>query len=302
MSIYIDSHIHTSARTLDEMAAMKAAGIAAVIEPAFWRRELQGKDTGLRDYFNRLIGWERFRASQSNLCHYCTVGLNPVEANDADLMQQAQEILPVYAANEGVVAIGEIGFETLSDREEQAFRIQLQLAKKNNLPALIRVPQQRKKEATLLSMQICEEESMDAGQVIIGHGNEEIVADILARGYWASLSLCSINGMSCDAIIQTVARYGGERIMVNSAAEWGWGHPLAVPSIADLMAQRGLPSAMIRSVCYSNALQAYSSSGRMVEADWLAPGRETPEDGFSSEPQSVAAPGQEDTGLPTAGR
>lgn len=270
MSIFIDPHIHTSARTLDEMAAMKAAGIVAVIEPAFWRAELQGKDTGLRDYFNRLVGWERFRASQSDLCHYCTIGLNPREAGDEMMTTQALEVLPVYAANEGVVAIGEIGFETMSDKEEAAFRMQLQIAKKNNLPVLIRAPQQRKKEAVLLSMRICEEEGMEAGQVIIGHVNEETMEEIHERGYWAALSLCAVNGMTCEQTMAAVQRYSGERLMINSAAEWGWGHPLAVPTLASVMRERGFSSEMVHAVCYANALQAYSYSGRFAEADWMS--------------------------------
>ena len=294
MSIYIDSHIHTSARTQDEMAAMKAAGIVAVIEPAHWRAELQGQDKTLRDYFNRLVGWERFRASQADLCHYCMVGVNPKQAADPQMVAEAQTVLPLYAANEGVVAIGEIGFEAMTDSEEAVFRMQLQLAKKHKLPVLIRTPQAGKKEATLLSMRLCEEEGMPAHQVIIGHGNEDTVPDILSHGYWAALSLCSVNGMSCDALIMAVARYRGERIMVNSAAEWGWGHPLAVPGIADLMAQRNIPSDMIHAVCYANALQAYSSSGRMAEADWLSAARAAVDSQAEAELAGLATAGADD--------
>src|SRR5690606_2652794 len=119
--------------------------------------------------------------------------------------------------------------------EEDMFRMQLRLAREHRQPVLIRTPQQRKKEATLLSMRLCKEEGMDARQVIIGHGDAETVLHILAQGCWAALSLCAVNGMSCDAVVDTVVRYRGERIMINSAAEWGWGHPLAVPGIADLM-------------------------------------------------------------------
>ncbi len=269
MSIYIDSHIHTSARTQDEMAAMKAAGIVAVIEPAYWRAELQGQDHTLHDYFNRLVGWERYRASQSDLCHYCTVGLSPKEANHPQMVEQAHVALPLYAANEGVVAIGEIGFEDMTASEETMFRMQLRLAKEHGLPVLVRTPQRNKQAATLLSLRLCEEEGMPAHQVIIGQGNEETLPHIFAQGYWAALSLCSVNGMSCDTLVNTVARYGGERIMINSAAEWGWGHPLAVPGIAELMAQRGIPPEMIHVVCYDHSLTAYGSSGRMTEADWL---------------------------------
>lgn len=293
MSIYIDSHIHTSARTLDEMAAMKAAGIVAVIEPAFWRAELQAKDASLRDYFNRLVGWERFRASQSDLCYYCTVGLNPREANNEEMTAQAKAVLPVYAANEGVVAIGEIGFETMSDKEEAAFRMQLQLAKENNLPVLIRTPQQRKLEALLLSMRICEEEGMDADQVVIGHVDEETIERIQEHGYWAALSLCAVNGMGCESTMSVVQRYAGQRLMINSAAEWGWGHPLAVPTLASVMKERGFSQEAVHAVCYGNALQAYSYSGRLAEADWMSVVRpingEKDESDFSLPPFSSPA-------------
>jgi predicted metal-dependent TIM-barrel fold hydrolase len=296
MSLYIDSHIHTSARTQDEMSAMKTAGIVAVIEPAYWRAELQTEGGTLRDYFNRLVGWERFRASQSDLCHYCTVGLNPKEANNPQMTEQALAALPAYAANEGVVAIGEIGFEDMTADEEKMFRLQLRLAKEHRLPVLVRTPQHHKKEATLLSMLICDEEGVPPHQVIVGHGNEDTVADILSRGYWAALSLCSVNGMSCDALIDTVARYGGERIMVNSAAEWGWGHPLAVPGIADLMMQRGIPTDMIHAVCYANALKAYGSSGRMTEADWMEAARDAVANSEQTElAEAPASSSEEDT-------
>jgi predicted metal-dependent TIM-barrel fold hydrolase len=33
---YLDPHIHCSARTTDDYEAMAAAGVVAVIEPAFW--------------------------------------------------------------------------------------------------------------------------------------------------------------------------------------------------------------------------------------------------------------------------
>lgn len=294
MSLYIDSHIHTSARTQDEMAAMKAAGIVAVIEPAYWRAELQTEGSTLRDYFNRLVGWERYRASQADLCHYCTVGLNPKEANHPQMAEQARAVLPVYAANEGVVAIGEIGFEEMTAAEEEMFRFQLRLAKEHRLPVLVRTPQEHKKEATRLSMLLCDEEGIPPHQVIIGHGNEDTVEDILSRGYWAALSLCSVNGMSCDAMVHTVARYAGERIMINSAAEWGWGHPLAVPGIADLMMQRGIPAEMVHAVCYANALQAYGSSKRMAEADWLEVARDAPASGEQAELTNVPASGSEE--------
>jgi hypothetical protein len=38
------------------------------------------------DYFQALIGWERLRASQFGIIHYCTIAVNPKEANNCSLL------------------------------------------------------------------------------------------------------------------------------------------------------------------------------------------------------------------------
>jgi predicted metal-dependent TIM-barrel fold hydrolase len=106
---FIDPHIHMSSRTTDDYQAMRDAGIVAVIEPAFWLGQPRTSVGSFQDYFNSLIGWERFRAGQFGIRHYCTIGLNSKEANYEPLAEAVMELLPLYACKEGVVAIGEIG-------------------------------------------------------------------------------------------------------------------------------------------------------------------------------------------------
>ena len=47
------------------------------------------------------------------------------------------EILPRFALKEGVVAIGEIGYDEQTDLEDKYFRLQLELAKELELPVMI---------------------------------------------------------------------------------------------------------------------------------------------------------------------
>src|SRR5262249_22455044 len=56
-------HIHMTSRTTDDYQAMAAAGIAAVLEPAFWLGQPRTHVGTFEDYFASLLGWERFRAS-----------------------------------------------------------------------------------------------------------------------------------------------------------------------------------------------------------------------------------------------
>jgi uncharacterized protein len=68
-----------------------------------------------------------------------------------------------------------------------------------------------------------------------------------------------------------VKQYGSDRIIVDSAADWGISDPLAVPKTYQLMLERGIDPAAAAAVCYQNALIAYGQSGEMSEADWLNP-------------------------------
>jgi predicted metal-dependent TIM-barrel fold hydrolase len=75
-----DPHVHMTSRTTDDYAAMAAAGIAAVIEPAFWLGQPRTHVGSFEDYFLSLVGWERFRARQFGIRHFCTLAINPKEA------------------------------------------------------------------------------------------------------------------------------------------------------------------------------------------------------------------------------
>ena len=58
--MFIDPHIHMSARTTDDYQAMAQAGIVAVIEPAFWLGQPRTSAESYKDYLSSLVGWVRF--------------------------------------------------------------------------------------------------------------------------------------------------------------------------------------------------------------------------------------------------
>ncbi len=267
--MYIDPHIHVVSRTTDDYEAMRKAGIVAVIEPAFWLGQPRTEVGSFKDYFSTLVGWERFRASQFGIIHYCTMGLNSKEANNVALAEQVMELLPFYVGKEGVVAIGEIGYDDQTEAEDRFYRLQLELAKDVNLPVLIHTPHRDKKKGTTRSMDVSEEHGLDPKMVIVDHNNEETVKEVLDRGYWAGFTIYPHTKMGSDRMVEIVKQYGPERIIVNSAADWGISDPLAVPKTAALMRKMGIPEEHIRMVTYRNALTAFSQSGQMDEQDWL---------------------------------
>lgn len=260
---FFDPHVHMSARTTDDYQAMADAGIAGLIEPAFWLGQPRTGLSTFEDYYSSLLGWERFRASQFGIRHYCTIGLNSREANNEPLAEQVMELLPQFIYKEGVVGIGEIGFDDQTAAEEKYYRAQLELAKEAELPVQVHTPHRDKKQGTARSMDIALEHKIDPGMVIIDHNNEETVKEVLDKGFWAAFTIYPFTKMGNQRMVEVLKTYGPERIMVNSAADWGISDPLAVPKTAALMLQQGIDPKWVEQVTFSNALQAFGQSGQL---------------------------------------
>lgn len=268
---FIDPHAHMISRTTDDYQAMAQAGVAAVIEPAFWLGQPRTSVGTYVDYLSAITGFERFRAGQFGIRHYCTIGLNPKEANDEALAEAVMEVLPAFALKEGVVALGELGYDEQTDLEDRYLRAQIELAKDLELPVMIHTPHRDKKRGTMRTLDVLREHGFDPSRCVVDHNNEETVAEVLERGFWVAFSIYPGTKMGNERMTEIVRRFGPERIIVDSACDWGVSDPLAVPKTARLMRARGIPDADIRRVTYANALSAYGLNGEMRESHWLDP-------------------------------
>ncbi len=269
--LYVDPHIHMVSRTTDDYELLAASGVKAIIEPAFWQGQARTQIGSFQDYFSSLVGWERFRAAQFGIRHYCTMGLNSKEANNEALAEQVMDLLPLFLTKEGVVAVGEIGYDDQTPTEDKFFRKQLELAKEVGLPVLIHTPHRNKKQGTYRSMDVIEEHGIPPHMVVIDHNNEETYREVLDRGYWCAFTIYPGTKMGNERMVDILKVAGPERVMIDSSADWGKSDVLAVPKTAKLAAERGIPRDQIELVCYKNAIAAYSQSGQFTEADWLNP-------------------------------
>nr|WP_249141656.1 TatD family hydrolase [Bradyrhizobium diazoefficiens] len=267
----IDPHAHMISRTTDDYEAMAKAGVVAVIEPAFWLGQPRTNVGSYIDYFAMISGFERFRAGQFGIRHYCTIGLNPKEANNEALAEQVIDALPHFLVKEGVVAMGELGYDEQTSLEDRALRLQIELAKEYGLPIMIHTPHRDKRAGTLRTMDVLKEHDFDPTRCVIDHNNEETIREVLDRGYWCAFSIYPQTKMGSERMSALVESYGPDRLIVNSACDWGVSDPLAVAKTARLMAQRGVGSDAIHKVVYGNALAVYGLNGEMDEQHWLAP-------------------------------
>ena len=260
-----DPHIHMTSRTTDDYEAMARAGIVAVVEPAFWLGQPRTHPGTFEDYFLSLVGWERFRASQFGIRHFCTLALNPKEANNPGVASGVLELLPRYLEKDGVVAVGEVGFDDMTPAEERAFLAQLELARRFELPILVHTPHRDKRRGTERSLALVREARFPERLVLIDHNTEETLPLVLDSGCWAAHSIYPHTKMDEPRMVALVKKYGPERILVNSAADWGVSDPLKVPKTAALMRESGLDEAVIETVFWRNPVAFFAQSGRLED-------------------------------------
>ena len=269
---YFDPHIHMLSRTTDDYQNMAEAGICGVVEPAFWQGQPRSQIGTFIDYFDSLLGWERFRASQYGIRHYCTMGLNPKEANNAALAEEVMKLLPRYCQKDGVVAVGEIGYDDMTQTEERFFAEQLELAKQLELPALIHTPHRDKKRGTERTIALVRDVGIDEGLVVIDHLNEQTLPLVMETDCWRGHSIYPNTKMSEARMVALLQEYGTDKMIVNSAADWGQSDPLKVPKTADAMRAAGFSEQDVEKVLFKNPIAYYAQSGQ-ISPDDMAPSK-----------------------------
>ena len=266
-----EPHIHMASRVTDDYERMALAGITALCEPAFWQGQPRTSVGSFIDYFDLLLGFERYRASQYNIRHFCTMALNPKEANDERVNQAVIDILPRYLSKDGVVAVGEVGFDDQTPAEEKFFRRQVELAIEFDLPVLVHTPHRDKVKGTQRSLDIVREMKVLPERVLIDHNTEETVAMVVGTGHYIGFSIYPDTKMTEERVGVIFEKYGMERMVINSAADWGRSDVLKVPRTALHLRGRGVPEAEIEKLVWKNPIAFYAQSGRFSQADLERP-------------------------------
>ena len=257
-----DPHIHMTSRTTDDYEAMYAAGIRAVVEPAFWMGQPRTSVGSFTDYFDALVGWEPFRAAQFGVRHHCTIALNPKEAGDSRC-RGVLDVLPRYLAKDGVVAVGEIGYDSMTPEEDEIFARQLELAVEHGLPALVHTPHRDKAAGTRRSLDLVRESGIAPERVVIDHLNELTVAVVRDSGCWAGFSIYPHTKMDEERMVRLLREYGTDRMLVNSAADWGRSDPLKTAKTGAAMLAAGFGEDDVDQVLWRNPVAFYAQSGRL---------------------------------------
>ncbi len=261
---YIDPHIHMVSRITDDYERLARSGCVAISEPAFWAGFDRGSAEAFRDYFSQLIDFERSRAAQYGIQHFCWLCINAKEAENVTLSREVISLIPEFLDRPGVLGIGEIGLNKNTPNETTIFTEQVDFAASRDELILIHTPHLEDKYlGTRMILDVLTSDSrVKPERVLIDHVEEHTVKRVLDAGYWCGMTLYPITKCTPARAADIIERHGTERIMANSAGDWGPSDPTAVPKFIFELRRRGHSEATIRKIVYDNPIQFFSQSKR----------------------------------------
>jgi predicted metal-dependent TIM-barrel fold hydrolase len=258
-----DPHCHMVSRSTDDYERMALCGITAVVEPAFWLGEPRKRAGSFFDYFDHITGFERQRAAGYLIDHYATIAMNPRESNNTALRDEVLKEMGRWLDRPSVVAVGEIGFDDITDEEEASIRAQFEIARRANLPVLVHTPHVRKLEGTVRTIEIIKDLKFPVDRVILDHNTEETIEESRRSGCWCGHTIYPVTKLSPERAVNILEKYGTDRMLINSSCDWGPADPLSVPRAVLEMRRRGFSEAEIKKVVWDNPIAFFGQSRRL---------------------------------------
>ncbi|HVK18331.1 MAG TPA: TatD family hydrolase [Fimbriiglobus sp.] len=267
MTAYIDPHIHMISRTTDDYQRMAYAQCAAVSEPAFWAGFDRGTATAFHDYFRQLTEYEPKRAAQFHIRHYAWLCINAKEAENVSLSREVIAMIPEFLAKPNVLGIGEIGLNKNTANEATIFQEHLDLAARTDELVLIHTPhlEDKFKGTRMIVDMLKNDRRVKPHRVCIDHVEEHTVRLALDNGFWCGMTLYPTTKCTPARACDIIEMVGTDRIMANSAGDWGKSDPLAVPELIQEMKRRGHAEEAIRQVVYENPLAFWRQANNWQE-------------------------------------
>ncbi len=90
---------------------------------------------------------------------------------------------------------------------------------------LVHTPHRDKLVGTHRTLELIEQAGLAPERVVVDHNNELTIADVKASGCWAGFSIYPDTKVDEDRMVRILQEHGPERILVNSAADWGKSDP-----------------------------------------------------------------------------
>lgn len=250
----IEPHIHMIARTTADYERMAKMHCVACCEPAFWAGYDRTSAAAFHDYFTHLTTFEPKRAAQYLIQHYAWICLNPKEADDLGLAREVLSFIPDFLKMETVLGVGEIGLNKNTKNEMTIFAEQVELALKHEQLIWIHTPHlDDKLKGTLMMLDYLKGHGgIDPNRVCFDHIEEHTLLYVRDAGFWASMTIYPMTKNSPNRVVDTVEKYGLERLMADASGDWGPSDPGTLHDAVFEMRRRGHSERDTETLFYNN--------------------------------------------------
>ncbi len=248
----IDGHIHADCRPYEDFKLMAVAGVEVAITCAHDPMKMSTSAVVL-DHFHRILNNDFKRAADNGLKLYGAIGLHPRSiSTDYEVVL---EKLPSLLLDDKVVAIGEIGLETTSEKEKDIFTEQLELAQKLDMKVIVHTPRSNKREVTKVALSILDDH-IDQSRVQLDHVDNSII-DLIVDFKGLRGVTVQPQKMTPHEAVEFLDEYGTARFVLDSDMSSSPSDPLSVPKTVHEMKLAGFKNSDIERVSQRNVSQFY---------------------------------------------
>ncbi|MDR2624103.1 MAG: TatD family hydrolase [Methanobrevibacter sp.] len=226
----IDSHFHGDSRSVEDYEKMSIGGITEAISCSYYPYEVV-KPSVLTTHFKRILHFEKERAWKERIKLNVALGIHP--ANVFPKYKPVLEEIKKLINKREIVAIGEIGLETMDPEEVDIFTKQLLIADETETKVIVHTPRQNKLNIVKKTKEILTE-NIDPKLVAIDHINLTVVDEVIDEGYQIGLTI-QPEKMTSNEAMTILHNYGFNKFMLNSDSSYSKSDVLSVPKTVRLL-------------------------------------------------------------------
>ncbi len=248
--VFVDLHLHADGISAQDLSTLAYFGLKAAVTCA--RDAGAGSAAELLKHWDELVQIQTQRLKMAGIRPLVALALHPARIpwhGVDDLLHR----LPHYFDDPKVVALGELGLQEGTDREEDVFARQLTIAARLRKPAIVHTPGRDKLQRTKQLLALLKASPLPAASVLIDHVSEETFSLVRGLGCWTGLTL-QPGLFDAEAAAAVISKHGAERIVLTSDIGEGATDLLALPKAAEALQKAGLSDELCRRVLWENPL------------------------------------------------
>lgn len=243
----IDAHLHADCRPVEDFEKMNIGGVKAIVSCAYDPLEMNKSNVSF-EHFNRIVNREAKRVENEGIKFYCAVGVHP-RAIPSDY-EKVIEKIPEYMEKDNVVAVGEIGLESLDDMEEKVFVEQLKLADENGYNVIVHTPRTNKVEVTGKTVELLDE-YINPKLVQLDHIDFSIVDSVIDKKYVLGITVQPLKMSTVDTV-KMLEEYSYDRFVLDSDISYAPSNPMSLPETKHELERIGVNKNSIDKVMFEN--------------------------------------------------